>query len=162
WPARRRSINIRSRRRNRSNWGSAAISVAVALTMALNAPLRRSQAQPGRHRKETGAMAEDKWPEQGKRQHLGRRTPSCAGPDTVPGRAKYSYDSKRPEMLFGKILRSPCAHAKIVSIDASAAEKMPGVKTVKVINGPGFELQWAGQEIVAVAAVDEPTAEDAV
>src|SRR5262249_4693642 len=83
------------------------------------------------------------------------------GPDKVSGRAKYSYDIKRPEMLFGKILRSPYAHAKIVSIDTSAAEKMPGVKAVKVINGPGFEIQYAGAEIVAVAAVGEPTAEDA-
>src|SRR5207244_8008187 len=53
-------------------------------------------------------------------------------------------------------------HAKIVSIDTSAAEKMPGVKAVKIIQGPGTEIQWAGSEIVAVAAVDEPTAEDAV
>jgi xanthine dehydrogenase YagR molybdenum-binding subunit len=65
-------------------------------------------------------------------------------------------------MLHGKILRSPYAHAKITSIDTSAAEKMPGVKAVKVINGPGFEIQYAGAEIVAVAAVDEPTAEDAI
>jgi xanthine dehydrogenase YagR molybdenum-binding subunit len=39
---------------------------------------------------------------------------------------------------------------------------MPGVKGVLVINGPGTEINWTGMEIAAVAAVDEPTAEDAV
>lgn len=107
-------------------------------------------------------MAEYKWPEEGKRQHLGKRISRLDGPVKVSGKAKYSYDINRPGMLFGKILRSPHAHAKVVSIDVSAAEKMPGVKAVKIINGPGFEIQWAGQELVAVAAVDEPTAEDAL
>jgi xanthine dehydrogenase YagR molybdenum-binding subunit len=46
-------------------------------------------------------------------------------------------------------------------VDTSAAEAMPGVKAVLVIQGPGTEVQWAGDEIVALAAVDEPTAEDA-
>ncbi len=107
-------------------------------------------------------MAEYKWPEAEKRLHIGKRISRIDGPDKVSGRAKYSYDINRPGMLFGKIVRSPYAHAKIVSIDTSAAEKMPGVKTVKVINGPGFEIQWAGQEIVAVAAETEPQAEDAM
>ena len=80
----------------------------------------------------------------------------------MTGRAKYTYDINRPGMLYGKILRSPHAHAKIVSIDMSAAEEMPGVKAVQVIQEPGTEVQWAGAEVAAVAAVDEPTAEDAV
>src|SRR5262249_20536749 len=44
------------------------------------------------------------------------------------------------------------------------AEKRRGVKAVKIVDGvkPGTEIQWAGDELVAVAAVDEPTAEDAV
>jgi len=41
------------------------------------------------------------------------------------------------------------------------AEKMPGVKAVQIIQKAGTTVQWAGDEIVAVAAVDEPTAEDA-
>ena len=65
-------------------------------------------------------------------------------------------------MLFGKVLRSPYAKAKIVSIDTSAAEKLPGVKAVEIIQKPGSTVQWAGDEIVAVAAVDESTAEDAI
>ena len=50
----------------------------------------------------------------------------------------------------------------ITSIDTSAAEKMAGVKAVQIIQKPGTEIFWAGDEIVGVAAVDEPTAEDAV
>jgi xanthine dehydrogenase YagR molybdenum-binding subunit len=64
-------------------------------------------------------------------------------------------------MLFGKVVRSPYAHAKVVSIDLSAAEKMPGVKAVKIIQGPGTEIKWAGDEIAAVVAETEGQAEDA-
>lgn len=107
-------------------------------------------------------MADYKWPEAEKRQHIGKRVSRIDGPEKVSGQAKYSYDINRPGMLFGKILRSPYAHAKIVSVDTSEAEKLPGVKTVKVINGPGYEIQWAGTEIVAIAAEKEQQAEDAM
>jgi xanthine dehydrogenase YagR molybdenum-binding subunit len=59
-------------------------------------------------------------------------------------------------------LRCPYAHARITSIDTSAADKMPGVKAVQVIQKPGTEIFWAGDEVVGVAAVDEQTAEDAI
>lgn len=107
-------------------------------------------------------MAEYKWPEPEKRSLIGKRHNRLDGPDKVTGRAKYTYDVNRPGMLYGKILRCPYAHARIVSIDTSAAEKMPGVKAVKIIQEPGKEILWAGDEVVAVAAVDEPTAEDAI
>ncbi|MGA1368162.1 MAG: hypothetical protein ACO394_06550, partial [Blastocatellia bacterium] len=71
-------------------------------------------------------MAEYKWPEEGKRKYIGKRISRIDGPDKVSGKAKYTYDINRPGMLFGKVLRSPHAHAKIVSIDISVAEKMPG------------------------------------
>jgi xanthine dehydrogenase YagR molybdenum-binding subunit len=58
-------------------------------------------------------------------------------------------------------VRSPYAHAKIVSIDTSVAEKMPGVKAVKIIQEPGKEVQWAGDGIVTVVAETEGQAEDA-
>ena len=106
-------------------------------------------------------MAEYKWPEKEKRTQLGARISRVDGPDKVSGKAKYTYDVNRPGMLYGKVVRSPHARAKITSIDTSAAEKMPGVKAVHVIIEPGSEVRWAGEEIVAVAAVDEPTAEDA-
>src|SRR5439155_9419282 len=107
-------------------------------------------------------MAEYKWPEPEKRTLIGKRISRVDGPLKVSGKAKYSYDINRPGMLYGKMLRCPHAHARIVSIDISAAEKMPGVKVVHIIQDAGKEIQWAGDDIVGVAAVDEPTAEDAI
>ena len=75
-------------------------------------------------------MADYKWPEAEKRTLIGKRISRVDGPDKVSGRAKYTFDINRPGMLFGKVVRSPYANAKIVSIDTSEAEKMPGVKAV--------------------------------
>ncbi|HEX9255657.1 MAG TPA: xanthine dehydrogenase family protein, partial [Candidatus Angelobacter sp.] len=107
-------------------------------------------------------MAEYNWPPLEKRNLIGKRISRVDGPQKVSGKAKYTYDVKRPDMLYGKILRSPYAHAKIVSIDVSAAEEMQGVKAIQIIQGLGKEIQWAGDEVVGVAAVDETTAEDAI
>ncbi|MCU1266121.1 MAG: xanthine dehydrogenase, molybdenum binding subunit apoprotein [Acidobacteria bacterium] len=107
-------------------------------------------------------MAEYKWPDAEKRSLIGKRISRIDGPVKVSGRAKYSYDLKRPGVLYGKMLRCPYAHAKIVSIDISAAEKMPGVKAVRIIQDVGKEIKWAGDDVVGVAAIDESTAEDAV
>jgi xanthine dehydrogenase YagR molybdenum-binding subunit len=107
-------------------------------------------------------MAEYKWPDADKRTLIGKRISRIDGPFKVSGRAKYSFDINRPGMLFGKILRSPHAHAKVKSIDTSAAEKIPGVEAVHVVAGPDTELYWVGASVVALAAVDEPTAEDAI
>ena len=107
-------------------------------------------------------MADYGWPDAEHRTLIGKRITRVDSPVKVSGQAKYTYDVKRPGMLFGKILRCPYAYAKVVSIDASAAEKMPGVKAVHIIQGPNSTIHWAGDEVVAVAAVDEPTAEDAV
>ncbi len=106
-------------------------------------------------------MADYKWPEASKRSLIGKRISRLDGPEKVSGKAKYTYDVKRPGMLYGKVVRCPYAHAKVVSIDTSEAEKMPGVKAVKVIQGPGKEIHWAGDEIAAVAATEENLAEDA-
>jgi xanthine dehydrogenase YagR molybdenum-binding subunit len=101
------------------------------------------------------------WPAPEQRSLIGKRISRVDGPVKVSGRAKYTYDVHRPGMLFGQVIRCPHAHAKVVSVDTSAAEKMPGVKAVHVIQGPGTEIQWAGDDIVVIAAVDEPTAADA-
>jgi len=106
-------------------------------------------------------MAEYKWPDADKRNFIGKRISRIDGPQKVSGRAKYSFDINRPGMLFGKIVRCPHAHAKVKSIDTSAAESMPGVKAIHVMQEAGKELMWAGASVVALAAVDEPTAEDA-
>jgi xanthine dehydrogenase YagR molybdenum-binding subunit len=106
-------------------------------------------------------MPDYKWPDAEHRTLIGKRVSRVDAPFKVSGRAKYTYDVNRPGMLFGKMVRSPYAHAKVVSVDTSAAEKMPGVKAVKVIQGPGSNIHWAGDEVAAVAAVDEGTAADA-
>jgi xanthine dehydrogenase YagR molybdenum-binding subunit len=110
-------------------------------------------------------MADDNtkygWPSADQRTLIGKSISRVDGPDKVSGRAKYTYDLHRPGMLYGKVVRSPHAHAKVVSVDTSAAEKMPGVKGVFIVQDKGSEIHWAGDDIVVVAAVDEPTAADA-
>jgi CO/xanthine dehydrogenase Mo-binding subunit len=95
------------------------------------------------------------------------------------GQAIYTGDMRLPGMLTGKALRSRYAHAKILSIDASAAKKIPGVHAVVTAKDlPGvnyFGLSLMDQEILAsqkvrmmgdalalVAAEDLETAEEAV
>lgn len=98
------------------------------------------------------------WPAPEKRSLIGKRVSRVDGPDKVSGRAKYTYDVHRPGMLFGKVVRCPYPHAKVVSVDTSAAEKIPGVKAVHIVQDAGSEINWAGDDVVVVAAVDEPTA----
>lgn len=107
-------------------------------------------------------MPDYAWPDAEHRTLIGKRTTRVDSPVKVSGQAKYTYDVHRPGMLYGKVLRCPYAHAKVVSIDTSAAEKIPGVKAVHIVQGPGATIHWAGDEIVAVAAVDESAAEDAI
>ncbi|MFQ5849527.1 MAG: xanthine dehydrogenase family protein molybdopterin-binding subunit [Candidatus Binatia bacterium] len=106
---------------------------------------------------------------------LGKPVPRIVGREIVTGRAKFAFDVQLPNMLHAKILRSPYAHARIVGIDLSPAEKHPGVKAVldhrcpeNVLWGeeprPLFpdEVKFIGEEVAAVAAVDEMAAEEAV
>ncbi len=61
---------------------------------------------------------------------IGSRPVRHDGTDKVTGRAIYGADFDASGLLHGKILRSPHAHAKIISIDTSEAEKLPGVKAI--------------------------------
>jgi len=106
-------------------------------------------------------MADYHWPPADKCSLIGRRISRIDGPWKSSGRIQYSYDVNRPNMLHGKMVFSPYAHAKVVSIDTSAAEKMPGVKAVDIITEPGKEVFWAGHEVAAVAAETEEQARDA-
>ncbi len=91
----------------------------------------------------------------------------------VTGRAKYAEDFRADGMLFCKLLLSPMPHARVRRIDASAALAMPGVKAIltaddlpeaakrdipALTNEPSYE----GEPILAVAAVDELTATEAI
>ena len=102
------------------------------------------------------------WPAAGERSLIGKSITRIDGPVKASGAAKYTYDMNRPGMLFGRIYRSPYAHAKITAIDTSEAEKMPGVKHVLVVMGVGKETNWVGDEIIALAAESEEIAEDAL
>jgi len=87
------------------------------------------------------------------------------GPDKVTGRAKYTFDIKRPGMVYARAVRSPYPRARIVSIDFSAAEKIPGFKTSLVVRDPKDPktsvVLYQGDEIAAVAADTEEHAIDA-
>ena len=61
---------------------------------------------------------------------LGKRIPGIDSHEKVSGVAKFTADMVLPNMLYGKILRSPHAHAEIVGIDVSKAKALPGVKCV--------------------------------
>ena len=91
----------------------------------------------------------------------------------VTGRAKYAEDFRAEGMLFAKLLLSPMPHARVRSLDTSAALAMPGVEAiltaddlpeVEAPNEAGLtnEPLYEGEPILAVAAVDETTAADAI
>ena len=61
---------------------------------------------------------------------IGKRTIRPDGADKVTGQATFGADTTMPGMIWGKVLRSPHAHANIRSIDTSKAESLPGVKAV--------------------------------
>lgn len=102
------------------------------------------------------------WPASAYRRLIGKRISRLDGPDKVTGRAKYSYDRNLDGMLVAKMVSSPHAHARITAINTRAAEDIPGVRGVEIINGLGSEIQWAGAEILAIAADSEEIARDAV
>jgi xanthine dehydrogenase YagR molybdenum-binding subunit len=100
------------------------------------------------------------WPQSGA-VLLGQPMKRVDGPQKVSGAAKYSYDVARPGLLHARIVRSPHAHARVVAVDLSAAEKAPGVKAVLAVAEPGKRLMYQGEEVVAVAAATEEQAVDA-
>jgi 4-hydroxybenzoyl-CoA reductase alpha subunit len=114
---------------------------------------------------------------------IGQRVHRVDGPDKVTGRAKYTFDMVLPNMLYGKILRSPYPHARILNIDTSQAEKLIGVKAI--VTGKDTlgkkqgvwrrfpelcdeemlcrsKTRYIGDPVAAVAAIDEDTAEEAL
>jgi len=92
---------------------------------------------------------------------LSTRVKRLDGPDKVTGRARYTYDINRPGMIYGRMVRSPYPHAKVVSMDLSAAQKAPGVKAVLAWKDPGGEVVYQGDPVAAVAADTEERARDA-
>jgi 4-hydroxybenzoyl-CoA reductase alpha subunit len=111
---------------------------------------------------------------------IGQRLPRIDAVPKVSGEAQYTVDLNMPGMLIGKILRSPHPHALIRSIDTSLAKRVKGVRaviTAEDVPDSVFSFyQWladkhilctdkvryVGDEVAAVAAVDEDTAEEAL
>jgi 4-hydroxybenzoyl-CoA reductase alpha subunit len=110
---------------------------------------------------------------------LGKRIPRIDGTAKVSGEAKYAADFSMPGMLWCKIIRSPYAHAKILNVDTSQAERLSGVKAIctgedfggwtwgwmpKTRDEPPVAIgrvRYLAEAVAAVAAVDEDTAEEA-
>ena len=114
---------------------------------------------------------------------VGKSVPRKDGVEKATGRALYTVDMVLPGMLWGKILRSPYPHAKILRIDTSRAERLPGVKAVITgkdtlgikhgfVETPRYppdqyplamdRVRYIGEEVAAVAAIDEYVAEEAL
>jgi CO/xanthine dehydrogenase Mo-binding subunit len=111
---------------------------------------------------------------------IGERVPRVDSLSKVTGEAQFAGDLILPRMLVGKVKRSPLAHARILHVDTTKAEKLKGVKAV--ITGsdtagvkwgvfgytqdmellPRDKIRYFGEEIAAVAAVDEDTAMEAL
>jgi CO/xanthine dehydrogenase Mo-binding subunit len=85
--------------------------------------------------------------------------------EKMTGAWEFSSDYLPGKKLFAHIARSTIARGKVLSIDTSAAEKLPGVKAVMTYKDYSWwsdTILWWGQEVAAVAAVDEETAQRAV
>ncbi|HET9880223.1 MAG TPA: xanthine dehydrogenase family protein molybdopterin-binding subunit [Candidatus Binatia bacterium] len=109
---------------------------------------------------------------------VGRRVQRVEGFDKVTGDSKFIADVFLPNMLVGKVLRSPFPHARIRSIDTRKAEKVRGVRavvtaedTIKRPWGAFFadqyilsvgKTRYVGEEVAAVAAIDADIAEEAI
>ena len=108
---------------------------------------------------------------------IGKPTPQPAGPEKVSGRTHYAADIALPGMLHGKNLRSPYPHARIVRIDTSRAQAVPGVRAVltaadipPVLVGRRMHdmpilarerVRYIGERVAVVAAEDADIAEEA-
>ena len=122
------------------------------------------------------ALAED---ENTDGQFIGTNVRRIDAPSKVSGALKYAGDMVMPGMLYVQVLRSPHAHARIVSIDTSEAEAMEGVEgvvTAKDVPGEnlfgvfvhdhpiitGDKVRYVGDHVAAVAAEDLLTAREAL
>jgi CO/xanthine dehydrogenase Mo-binding subunit len=110
---------------------------------------------------------------------IGRPEARLDGEDKATGSAVYTVDLELPGMAHGKILRSPYPHARLVRVDGSQAENLPGVYAVITRDdqrrlgmfGAAYKdqtivavdkVRYVGDPVAAVAAVDEATAEEAL
>ncbi len=121
---------------------------------ALSGHLCRCGAYEGIYRAVQGACAG--------RYDRGTRSPRYDAKEKVTGAAKYTVDVKLPNMLHAKALHSPHGSATITKLDWSKALALPGVRGAVDLMHGSKTIRWASQEIMAVAAVDEATATQAL
>lgn len=109
---------------------------------------------------------------------IGKSLPRIDADGKATGKIIFGSDMALPRMLHGKVLRSPYPHAKILNINTKKAERVHGVKAVitaedtpKIKYGISIEdesilapekVRYIGDEVVATAAIDEDTAEEAL
>ncbi len=107
---------------------------------------------------------------------IGKATPRKDAVEIVTGGTRYLNDMKFPDLLYGKVLRSPHAHALIKRIDKSKAEKLPGVKAVLTPEDiPAWrggtprhlpildrKVRYVGDAVALVAATSEEIAKEAL
>ena len=116
------------------------------------------------------------WPINKDLKYVGKSPERWDGLAKATGRARYTADVQLPGMLYAKFVNATVPHAKVVSVDTSAAERHPAVKGVHVIQhvmgsavlrDPSLEqvkypvVRYAGQPIAAVAATTPDAAEEA-
>ncbi|MEO2016890.1 MAG: xanthine dehydrogenase family protein molybdopterin-binding subunit [Fuerstiella sp.] len=107
------------------------------------------------------------WPENHKARLIGKRVSRLDGMEKSTGTAKYTYDINLPKQLIVRALGCPHAHCRVLSVDASAAERVAGVVLVHMIKAPGpgddpVEIRADGTLLVAVAAETEAIAAEGV
>jgi len=104
------------------------------------------------------------WPSAKNRQIIGQRTTRIDGIYKTTGEAKFSSDLNPTDLLHGRLLTSPYAHARITKMNVDAAKKSKGVQGVYLFADAavGSEIRWQGRELVAVAADTPEQAEDAI
>lgn len=103
-----------------------------------------------------------KWKPLERMDFLGKAYPRVEGPDKVSGRAKYTQDQAPAGMLYGAILTSPHAAAKIIRIDDSKVRQLSGVKAALTDVHPTGTVRYAGEEVAAVAATTPEILADAL
>ncbi|MEZ6062528.1 MAG: xanthine dehydrogenase family protein molybdopterin-binding subunit [Planctomycetaceae bacterium] len=113
------------------------------------------------------AEVQYQWPANHQSHLIGKRVKRLDGPEKSNGTAKYTYDINLPKQLIVKALGCPHSHCKVVSVDASETQKVPGVVHVHFINAPKageapIEIQTDGLLLVAVAAESEAAAAEGV
>ena len=88
---------------------------------------------------------------------IGNNTNRIDAVERVTGEAKFTRDWKLPGMLYGRVLRSPHPHARIVSIDTSAAARLPGVRAI--ITNEDAQVVWGAGSVNGGRQYNDPTKE---